>query len=256
MENKSIQTIKTMFKNNELNNDNIQFLRMDERKGVQQIVKQYDKQVAEKAAQLALFNEKKQFERRFVQHAHDYLAGVDEAGRGPLAGPVVAAAVILPETFKLTGLTDSKQLTETERNTYYDIIKQEAISYYIAVIDHQKIDHINILNATKMAMTEALTNLDPAPHVALIDAVTLHRLPFPTKEVIKGDDKSIAIAAASVLAKVKRDKIMDEIAIQYPEYGFDTHKGYGTKQHMEALEQYGPSPYHRLSFTPVKNSVK
>lgn len=256
MEKMSIQAIKNMFKNNQLNNDNIQSLRLDSRKGVQQIVKQYDKQEADRAAKLALFNEKKQFERLFVQNEGDYIAGVDEAGRGPLAGPVVAAAVILPETFELIGLTDSKQLTETERNNYYHIIKQEAISYHIAIIDHQKIDHINILNATKMAMTEALTELKPAPHIALIDAVTLHRLPFPTKEVIKGDDRSIAIAAASVLAKVKRDKIMDEIAVRYPEYGFDTHKGYGTKQHIEALEKYGPSPYHRLSFTPVKKSVK
>lgn len=252
MSKQSIANLKQLFQNNALNEDHINELRTDERKGVQQLIAQYDKQVAKEAEQIHLYHQKKSFERQFCQEEDALIAGVDEAGRGPLAGPVVAAAVILPSSCNLFALTDSKQLTEKMRNDFFEEIKKIAISYHISVIDNNQIDKINILEATKLAMREALNELHPQPQIGLIDAVPLQGVSFPTKEIIKGDDKSIAIAAASVLAKVTRDRLMEEIAYEYPHYGFEKHKGYGTKQHIDALSKYGPSPVHRLSFTPVK----
>lgn len=255
MEKQSIQAIKQMFLQNQIDEVTLVSLRSDERKGVQKLVTQYEKQLAKERALAELYEEKKQFEQQFRSNEDDLIAGVDEAGRGPLAGPVVAAAVILPKDFNLTGLTDSKQLTEQERNTYFDVIKEQAISYHISIIDNARIDRLNILEATKTAMIESLTGLQPAPDVGLIDAVKLPALPFPTKDIIKGDDKSISIAAASVLAKVTRDRIMEEVALEFPQYHFDQHKGYGTKQHLEALSLHGPCPYHRKSFGPVRDCM-
>ncbi|HLR73426.1 MAG TPA: ribonuclease HII [Pseudogracilibacillus sp.] len=252
MKKQSIASLKQLFQNNVLDEKYVNELRIDERKGVQQLIAQYDKQVAKEAEQVQLYQQKKTFERQFCSGENALIAGVDEAGRGPLAGPVVAAAVILPMSCNLFALTDSKQLTEKMRNDFFEEIKKIAISYHISVIDNEQIDKINILEATKLAMIEALNGLQPQPQIGLIDAVPLKGLSFPTKEIIKGDDKSIAIAAASVLAKVTRDRLMEDIALTYPQYGFEYHKGYGTKQHLDALNQYGPSPVHRLSFTPVK----
>lgn len=252
MNKSSIATIKTKYQNNALHEADIEELRLDKRKGVQRIVADYDKRQDEKAKQIQIYNEKSLYEQQFCTEKDALIAGVDEAGRGPLAGPVVAAAVILPTSSQLIGLTDSKQLSETMRNIYYEEIKKQALSYHVSVIDNEIIDKINILEATKLAMIKALKGLDLMPHIGLIDAVVLQGLPFPTQDIIKGDDKSISIAAASVLAKVTRDRLMDQIDLTYPEYGFNKHKGYGTKQHINALRQYGPSPVHRLSFSPVK----
>lgn len=248
----SIANLKEKYQNNNLQDSDIEAMRLDERKGVQKIVADYDKLQMRKAQQFQLYNEKVLYEQQFCTEENALIAGVDEAGRGPLAGPVVAAAVILPKSSQLIGLTDSKQLSASARNRYYEEIKKQALTYHIAVIDNQMIDEMNVLEATKLAMTEALTGLEVKPHISLIDAVVLQGLPFPTKEIIKGDDKSISIAAASVLAKVTRDQLMEEIALTYPSYRFEKHKGYGTKEHLEALRQYGPSPVHRLSFAPVK----
>ncbi len=247
--------IKEMFQNKQIDDQLLAILRSDKRKGVEKLVKQFDRKQEKIAIQRQLFEEKWAFDHSFCVQENDLIAGVDEAGRGPLAGPVVAAAVILPKDFTLIGLTDSKQLTVGERNLFFNTIKNEAISYHITVIDNQQIDQLNILGATKKAMIDALQQLNPAPHIGLIDAVPLYNLSFPTKEVIKGDDKSMSIAAASVLAKVTRDRLMDEIAIEYPQYSFEKHKGYGTKQHLEALATYGPSPYHRQSFSPVMKYI-
>ena len=176
------------------------------------------------------------------------ICGVDEAGRGPLAGPVCAAAVILPEHLELPGLTDSKKLTDKKRRELYPIIKEQAIAYGIGFADQQEIDEINILQATFLAMSRALEQLNVKPDLALIDGNREKDFGIPVKTVVKGDSLSANIAAASVLAKVTRDDLMVEMARQYPEYGFEVHKGYGTKAHYAALREHGHCPIHRMSF--------
>lgn len=179
---------------------------------------------------------------------YSYICGIDEAGRGPLAGPVVAGAVILPKDCRILYINDSKKLSEKRRNELFDIIKEEAVTYGIGIIDATRIDEINILQATYEAMRSAINNLNPSPDILLNDAVTIPKVDIKQVPIIKGDAKSISIAAASVLAKVTRDRIMEEYDKKYPEYGFAKHKGYGTKQHIQALEQFGASPIHRRTF--------
>lgn len=178
------------------------------------------------------------------------IAGVDEVGRGPLIGPVVAAAVILPKNFKLEGLTDSKKLSEKKRELFYQIIKEQAISIGIGVISEKRIDEINIYEATKEAMYEAIDNLNPKPEHVLIDAMPLD-LEIPSTSIIKGDLLSISISAASVIAKVTRDHMLYEMDKEYPMYDLKNNKGYGTKKHLEAIRKYGITKYHRLSYKPV-----
>lgn len=176
------------------------------------------------------------------------ICGIDEAGRGPLAGPVCAAAVILPEGLEIPGLTDSKKLTDKKRRELYPLIQEQAISYGIGFASEKEIDEINILQATFLAMQRALDQLDVKPDLALIDGNREKDFGIPVKTVVKGDSLSMNIAAASVLAKVTRDDLMMLLAEEYPQYGFEIHKGYGTKAHYAALTEYGPSPIHRLSF--------
>ena len=176
------------------------------------------------------------------------ICGVDEAGRGPLAGPVCAAAVILPEGLEIPGLTDSKKLTDKKRRELYPLIQEQAISYGIGFASEKEIDEINILQATFLAMQRALDQLEVKPDLALIDGNREKDFGIPVKTVVKGDSLSMNIAAASVLAKVTRDDLMMLLAEEYPQYGFEIHKGYGTKAHYAALTEYGPSPIHRLSF--------
>lgn len=176
------------------------------------------------------------------------ICGVDEAGRGPLAGPVCAAAVILPKHLQIPGLTDSKKLSDKKRRELFPVIQQQAIAYGIGLASEAEIDEINILQATFLAMGRALSQLSVRPEIALIDGNREKDFGLPVKTVVKGDSLSANIAAASVLAKVTRDNIMVELAKQYPEYGFEIHKGYGTKAHYEALRTYGPCPIHRKSF--------
>ena len=176
------------------------------------------------------------------------LCGVDEAGRGPLAGPVCAAAVILPRGLEIPGLNDSKKLTEKKREELFDVITAQALSFGIAFASVEEIEERNILNATFLAMNRAIAQLDPQPELALIDGNRNKGIALPSRCVIKGDARCADIAAASVLAKVTRDRLMLELAKQYPQYHFEQHKGYGTKLHYEALNAYGPSPIHRLSF--------
>ena len=180
------------------------------------------------------------------------IAGVDEVGRGPLIGPVVAAAVILPRNFKLDGLTDSKKLSEKKREMFYEIIKKEALAIGIGVISEKRIDEINIYEATKEAMKEAIDNLEIRPEYILIDAMPL-KLDIPTLSIIKGDLLSITISAASVIAKVTRDHMMYELDKEYPMYDLKNNKGYGTKKHIEAIKKYGITKYHRLSYKPVSD---
>ena len=176
------------------------------------------------------------------------ICGVDEAGRGPLAGPVCAAAVILPEHLQIPGLTDSKKLSDKKRRELFPVIQEQAVAYGIGLASEAEIDEINILQATFRAMRRALDQLSVRPEIALIDGNRETDFGLPVKTVVKGDSLSANIAAASVLAKVTRDNIMVELARQYPEYGFEIHKGYGTKAHYEALRTYGPCPIHRKTF--------
>ncbi|EUJ27372.1 ribonuclease HII [Listeria floridensis FSL S10-1187] len=180
------------------------------------------------------------------------IAGVDEVGRGPLAGPVVAAAVILPDNFMLLGMNDSKQLSEAKRNDFYEQIMNHAVASGVGIVSHETIDKVNIYEATKIAMTQALDALKVPADYTLIDAMPLHYSENESS-IIKGDAKSISIAAASIIAKVTRDRMMVEFDQLYPGYDFASNMGYGTKKHLEGLRELGPCPIHRLSFAPVKS---
>ena len=177
-----------------------------------------------------------------------FVCGVDEAGRGPLAGPVCAAAVILPAHVEIPGLNDSKKLTDKRRRALFPVIKEKAVAYAIACASHEEIDEINILQATYLAMERAVAALSVKPEYLLIDGNRSKDFGIPTQTVVKGDSLSASIAAASILAKVTRDDIMLELAKNFPEYGFEVHKGYGTKAHYAALTEVGPSPIHRMTF--------
>lgn len=182
------------------------------------------------------------------EEGYSVVCGVDEAGRGPLAGPVCAAAVILPPHLEIPGLNDSKKLTDKRRRELMPVIKEQAIAYGIAFASHEEIDGINILQATYLAMERALAELSVKPDIALIDGNRAKDFGLPVKTVVHGDSLSASIAAASVLAKVTRDDLMMTLAEEYPQYGFEIHKGYGTKAHYEALSTYGPCPVHRMTF--------
>lgn len=190
-----------------------------------------------------------EFEKAAVNSGFSCICGVDEAGRGPLAGPVCAAAVILPEGVVIEGLDDSKKLTEKKRERLYDIIKETAVAYSVAYGTLEEIETVNILEATYLAMNRAIEGLSVKPDFALIDGNRVPRgIKIPCETIVKGDSKSMSVAAASVLAKVTRDRLMLEYDKKYPEYNFKKHKGYGTKEHTELIKQYGPCEIHRLSF--------
>lgn len=196
------------------------------------------------------------YEKELYAKGITLIAGVDEVGRGPLVGPVVTAAVILPVNYHLEGLTDSKKLTEKKRNEFYKIIMQDAISVAIGIKDNKVIDEVNIYEATKLAMYEAINKLDVKPEHVLIDAMKLDKLVVPSTSIIKGDLKSESIAAASVIAKVTRDSMMYELDLEYPEYGFKNHKGYPTKSHIENVKQYGLLDNYRFTFSPISDLIK
>ena len=188
------------------------------------------------------------YEREAFADGVKLVCGVDEAGRGPLAGPVCAAAVILPPELVIPGLNDSKKLTDKKRRELYDVITAEAVSYGIAFASEKEIDEINILQATFLAMARAMEKLTPQPEFALIDGNRAKDFGLPVRTIVKGDSLSASIAAASILAKVTRDRLMEQYDEAYPQYGFAVHKGYGTKRHYEALREFGPSPIHRMTF--------
>ena len=196
-----------------------------------------------------------EYERQANAEGYDLIAGVDEAGRGPLAGPVAVAAVILPRELYLPFLNDSKKLSEKRRETLYDMIREQAVAYSVVLVDREIIDKDNIYEATKNGMYDAILKLSQKPDKVLIDAMPLDKLPIPSISIVKGDAKSASIAAASVLAKVTRDRFMREMDKVYPEYGFKNHKGYGTKAHIEAIKKYGPCPLHRETFEPIKSMI-
>lgn len=189
-----------------------------------------------------------EFEQQAAARGYSAICGVDEAGRGPLAGPVCAAAVILPENTVIDGVNDSKKLSEKKREALFDVICETARSYSIAYASVEEIEELNILNATMLAMKRAVEGLDVKADYAMIDGNRTPDLNIESEFIIKGDAKSMSVACASILAKVSRDRLLYEYAKEYPQYGFEKHKGYGTKAHIEALKEYGPCPYHRMSF--------
>ena len=189
-----------------------------------------------------------EIEQSYFDSGVQIICGVDEAGRGPLAGPVCAAAVILPPNANIPGLNDSKKLSDKRRRELYPLIMEQAIAYGIGFADHKEIDEINILQATFLAMERALFQLSVKPELALIDGNRKKDFGIPVKTVVHGDSLSASIAAASILAKVTRDDLMLKMAEEYPQYGFEIHKGYGTKAHYQALAEHGPSPVHRMTF--------
>ena len=229
-----------------------QRIQQDERKGVQHLIHKWYKRMEHERLLQEKFNEMIVYENKWRAKGYEYIAGVDEVGRGPLAGPVMAAAVILPKDFFLAGIDDSKKLSEAKRFEYAEIIKREAIAVSVAEVEAGEIDTINIYEATKRAMKAAIVSLRSKPDVLLIDAMKLET-PYASESIIKGDAKSVSIAAASIVAKVARDSFMIEISKDFPEYGFQHNMGYGTKEHILAIQKHGITPYHRKSFAPVKD---
>ncbi len=195
------------------------------------------------------------YEKKLYSEGINLIMGVDEVGRGPLFGPVVAASVILPKKFNLEGLTDSKKLSEKKRDYFYDEINKQALAVGVGIIYEEKIDEVNIYQATKLAMYDAINNSTIKPEHILIDAMPLD-LDIPSTSIIKGDLNSITIAAASVIAKVTRDKMIDELAKKYPLYDLENNKGYPTKKHLHAIEKYGITKHHRKSYGPVKKQLE
>ena len=224
----------------------VQAYESDSRAGVQKLVetarKRFDKLQQEKIRTESL----KKYEKEYDNYT--YICGIDEVGRGPLAGPVVAAAVILPKDCDILYINDSKKLTAAKRDELYDVIMEKAVSVGIGMASHERIDEINILQATYEAMRQAIKKLDPTPDLTLNDAVTIPGVDIKQVPIIKGDAKSISIGAASIVAKVTRDRMMVEYDRIYPGYGFASNKGYGSAEHIKALKEIGPSPIHRASF--------
>ena len=244
----SIQAIKMIFQAAAVDElpELLLIYETDSRAGVQSILKSARKRIDALEKEKQRTERLKEFERKY--EALGYVCGIDEVGRGPLAGPVVACAVILPRDCQILYLNDSKQLSEKKREELYDIIMKEAVAVGIGYRSPERIDEINILQATYEAMRDAIDQLQVKPDVLLNDAVTIPQVSIRQVPIIKGDAKSVSIAAASIVAKVTRDRLMVQYAEIYPEYGFDSNKGYGAAVHVEALKKYGPTPIHRRSF--------
>ncbi len=224
----------------------------DSRKGVQNLVIQYRKRAKALFQELERLDGMRVFEKKYSPQ-YLQICGIDEAGRGPLAGPVVAGACILPENAQILYLNDSKKLSAKKRELLYDEICEKAVAYSIGIASPQRIDEINILQATYEAMQQAIAGLHVTPDLLLVDAVRIPNVPMKQVGIVQGDARSVSIAAASILAKVTRDRMMLELDSAYPEYGFAKHKGYGSAMHIQAIKEYGPSPIHRKTF--IKNFV-
>jgi len=236
----------------EIPRDLLQLLKEDKRAGVREMAKKQEAALARQEKLARQWTEMSQYERSLREKGHTHIFGVDEVGRGPLAGPVVAAAVCLPADFCLPGLNDSKKVPVATREAYCEVIMRDAVAVGIGIVDAARIDAINILNATKEAMLQAIHKASAAPDACLIDAVRLAGLACEQVPIIGGDGKSVSIAAASIVAKVTRDKMMADYAREYPRYGFEKHAGYGTAEHLAAIARYGPTPLHRRTFAGVK----
>ena len=220
--------------------------RSDPRAGVQKLVEKHERRIEAYQAELERLDRMMTYERKYADYG--IICGIDEAGRGPLAGPVCAAAVILPKDHPILYVNDSKQLSAKKREELYDVIVREAVSYGVSLIGEKAIDRINILQADYEAMRQAVSKLSAEPGLCLNDAVHIPDLPIRQVSIVHGDARSLSIAAASIIAKVTRDRIMERYDQLYPEYGFAKHKGYGTAGHIQAIRDYGPCPIHRMSF--------
>ena len=249
LEKMTIKEIEAVFASGEPTEEFISECRLDPRKAVEKILRRHERMEQERARLMALYA----LEDRANAEGCELVAGVDEAGRGPLAGPVAAAAVILPKHLMLSRLNDSKKLTPARRDELFAEIRSRAVAVGVSMVDAATIDRVNIYQATINAMYNAIFSLSPEPHFVLTDAIRLTQLPMPWRPIVHGDALSASIAAASIIAKVTRDRQMDIYDREYPEYGFARHKGYGTADHIEALKKYGPCPIHRRSFEPVKS---
>lgn len=254
--NKTIKEIKVEFAQvEEKQTKNIDILidkyKDDPRRGVKQIVNKYIKQKEDLRKEIERSNNMKLYERKYRQYS--YIGGIDEVGRGPLAGPVCAACVILAEDCDILYINDSKKLSEKMRESLYDEIIEKAISFGVGSSNASRIDEINILQATYEAMNSSIADMDPQPNLLLVDAETIPNLSIEQFSITKGDSKSISIAAASIVAKVIRDRLMVAYDKVFPQYNFASNKGYGSKEHIEAIKKYGPCPIHRRSF--IKNFI-
>ncbi len=250
----SVKQIKEHIKNNELDQNMLENMAKDKRKGVINLLHSYNKKIN------CIKNERERLKKifKYESNLHNknikFIAGIDEAGRGPLAGPVFAGAVILPEKCEIFGVKDSKKLSAKRREELFVEIQKKSLYWGVGSCPAVMIDKYNILEATRIAMVRAIYNMNIKPEFLLIDAVKISLLSIPQLFLKKGEDKSMSIAAASILAKVSRDKYIEEIAKKYPDYLFEKHKGYPTEEHYERLHKFGPCPEHRLSFAGVKNT--
>lgn len=236
----------------ELDHPLFEELILDGRAGVQAAISKRKRELQKQVDEDLRLEKMLAYEKELYTQGIHLIAGVDEVGRGPLAGPVVAAAVILPENCKIPGLNDSKKIPKSKHHAIYQAVLDQALSVGIGIKDNQVIDHVNIYEATKLAMLEAIQELDPRPQHLLIDAMRLD-LPIPQTSIIKGDANSLSIAAASIVAKVTRDQMMEEFDCEYPGYDFTQNVGYGTANHLAGLHKLGVTPIHRRSFEPVKS---
>lgn len=249
---KTVSEIAKILEQDTLPNSVIKDLKKDSRISVLKLLNKWNLRKEQQEISVARLKQLYVFEQQYYEAGYDYIAGIDEAGRGPLAGPLVIGAVILPHNIAIHRLNDSKRLSDKQRQSIYKEIKSVALAVEFIVVDIETIDQINIYQATIQGMYQIIKNLMVKPQAVLVDAVPLPKLSVPHRSIIGGDGLSASIAAASIIAKVERDRIMTELDMQYPKYGFAKHKGYGTKEHLEAITKYGPCPIHRKSFHPVK----
>lgn len=245
----SIKEIKQIFEQSQRETwqELFEQYQQDSRSGVAKLVAQYQRKRAAYEKEQERLEHMLEFERKYGHEFH-CICGIDEAGRGPFAGPVVAGAVILPVGLKIEGLNDSKQVSAKRREELFEEIQEKAVSYAVGMSSPERIDEINILQATYEAMRKAIASLSVPPDLLLNDAVTIPEVPVKQVAIVKGDGRSLSIAAASIMAKVTRDRMMKEYAQIYPEYSFEKNKGYGSAEHREALKKYGPCPIHRKTF--------
>ena len=228
-------------------------LELDSRVAVKKLLQAYHKRIEKAALERERFHKMLSYERNYYAEGAKLIAGVDEAGRGPLAGPLVIAAVVMPQEFFISGLNDSKQISASKRDKLYDEILQKALSVSVNIVSISNIDELNIYRATQQGMAEVLLHLDKQPDVALIDAMPVEAGEIKTVSLVHGDALSASIAAASIIAKVTRDRIMEKLDALYPAYKFANNKGYGSKDHMQAIDQDGVTEWHRRSYEPVKS---
>ncbi|HAX74156.1 MAG TPA: ribonuclease HII [Firmicutes bacterium] len=255
IENYKVNEIKELLQQDFVDENILEELKKDTRTSVQKLLKQYENKIQKEYDDLQKFVTMSIYENELRYKGIELIAGVDEVGRGPIAGPVITAAVILPADCWLFGIDDSKKLSESKRLYFYHEIRKHAISIGVGMCTSEEVDRYNIYEATKIAMERAIAKLDPVPQHLLLDAMQLERVNIPQTGIIKGDSKSVSIAAASIIAKVTRDAYMKKLGMEHPEYGFERHVGYGTKEHLQAIETHGIIAEHRKSFEPIKSKV-